>query len=96
MSHIVLHIINHSLWSAQGSFHTNTIEGFWRRIKRTTYKFWGINDVIISKLESKGININEYVNGIICSGLFLLECEHTKLGINGKKNLLINNLNNYF
>ena len=65
-----MHRINHSLWFAQGSFHTNTIEWVWSRIKRTTNKFCGINGSILSKLESKGIKINEYVNGIICSGLF--------------------------
>ena len=81
-----MHRINHSLWFPQGSFHTNIIEGVWSRIKRSTNKFWGINGAILSNLDSKGIMINEYVNGIICSGLFFMECEHKKLGINGKKN----------
>ena len=66
----ILHRINHSLWFAQGSFHRNTIEGVWSRIKRTTNKFLGINGAILSKLESKDIMINEYLNGIICSGFF--------------------------
>ena len=82
----ILHRINHSLWFAQGSFHTNNIEGVWSRIKRTTNKFWGINGEILSKLETKGITIKDYVNGIICSGFFFMECEHKKLGLNGKKN----------
>ena len=46
----------------------------------------GINGAILSKLESKGIMINEYVNGILCSGLFFMECEHKKLGLNENKN----------
>ena len=82
----ILYRNNHSLWFAQGSFHTNTIEGVWNRIKRTNNKIWGINGAILSKLESKSIIINEYVNGIICSGLFFMECKHKKLGLNGKKN----------
>ena len=82
--------------SLNSSFHTNTIEGVWSRIKRTTNKFLGINGAILSKLESKGFMINEYVNGIICSGLFFMEYEHNKLGLNGKKKLLIDYLNNNF
>ena len=85
----ILHRINHSLWFAQGSFHTNTIEGVWSRLKRLTYNFCGISGFTLKKFAEKGINVNDYANGIICSGLFFMECEHKNLGINGKKNLLV-------
>ena len=59
--------INYSLWFAQGSFHTNTIEG----LKRNINDFWAINGSILTKLAEKGITIDDYANGIICYGLFL-------------------------
>jgi len=40
-------------------------------------------------MEEKGINITDYINGIICAGLFYMEAEHFNLGINGKKELLV-------
>ena len=85
----ILHIINHSLWFLQGTFHTNTIKGVWSRLKRLTNDFCGISGHFLDKLVEKGLNVDEYVNGIICTGLFFMECEHNKLGINGKKYLLI-------
>ena len=88
----ILHRINHSLWFSQGSFHTNSIEGVWSRLKRTTNNFWGINGSILTKMANKNIIVYDYINGIICSGLFFMECEHKKLGLNGKKNLLIDYL----
>ena len=61
----ILHSINHSLWFAQGSFHTSPIEGVWSRIKRVTNDFSGISGHIIKKLGDNGVNVNEYVKGII-------------------------------
>ena len=86
----ILHIINHSLWFAQGTFHTNTIEGVWSRLKRLTNDFCGISGHFLDKLAEKGINVDEYVNGIISTGLIFIECEHNKFGINGKKIYLLN------
>ena len=61
----------------------------WSRLKRLTNDFCGTSGHFLDKLVEKGLNVDEYVNGIICTGLFFMECEHNKLGINGKKYLLI-------
>lgn len=84
-----LHRINHSLWFVQGSFHTNTIEGVWSKLKRLTNNFYDITGFMLDKLAGKGFNVDDYANGIICSGLFFMEYEHKKLGINGKKIYLL-------
>jgi hypothetical protein len=53
-----------------GSFHTNTVEGVWSKIKRLTHNFTGLNGNIIHKLEEKGINIMDYFNDWICTAIF--------------------------
>ena len=45
--------------------------------------------MIFNKMEEKGINITDYINGIKCTGLFYMEAEHFNLGINRKKELLV-------
>lgn len=34
-------------------------------------------------------NDEDYFNGFICSGIFFMECERLKLGLNAKKDFLI-------
>ena len=63
---------------SQGYFNinTNTIEGVWSRLKRVTNHFTGYNGMMFNKMEEKGINITDYINGIICTRLFYMEAEH--------------------
>jgi len=76
------------VWFGQGSFHTNTIEGIWSRLKRLTENFNGINGNVFNG--NNLIDNNEYFNGWICQGIFFMNIEHLKLPINGKKEYLIN------
>ena len=81
----ILNKVNHSYWFGYGSFHTNTIEGVWSKIKRISNNFSGINGHVISKLSLKGINEEDYFNDWICYFIFLIKCEELKLGLNAKK-----------
>jgi len=57
----ILNKVNHSYWFGYGSFHTNTIDGVWSKIKRISNNFSGINGYVISKLSLKGINEEDYL-----------------------------------
>ena len=83
-----LYRINHSVWFGQGSFHTNTVEGVWSKLKRLADNFNGLTGKVIEYYEKKGINRFDYVNGWICKSLFFMKCEHLKLGDNAKRELL--------
>ena len=84
----ILYKVNHSVWFGSGSFHTNTIEGVWSKIKRLTDDFNGLNASIYNKYGNNSDNFNDYINGWICTALYYMKCEHLQLGVNGKINLL--------
>ena len=73
-----MHKVKHSVFFGSGLFHTNTIEGLWDSIKRLSYDFEGLNFLNLANLQSKGINIVDYLNDWICSSLFFLNCERKK------------------
>ena len=70
--------LNLSVFFRSGLFHTKTIEGFWAAIKRLSHDFAGLNFLNLANLQSKGINIVDYLNNWICSSLFFLNCERKK------------------
>ena len=77
----ILYKVSHSIWFGSGKFNTNTIEGVWSRIKRITDNFIGLNAVIYNKFGNAN-NLIEYINALICAGLFFMRCEHLQIGEN--------------
>ena len=86
----ILHKVNHSICLGKGSFHTNTIEGGWTKIKSFTNNFSGLNGNIINKLSLQGIDLAEYFNEWISPDLIFTKTEHLALAENKKKNLFLN------
>ena len=80
------------MWFGACKFHTNTIEGVWSRIKRITDNFIGLNATIYNKFGNDN-NFVEYMNALICTGLFFMRCEHLQLRDNGITELLKSYLN---
>jgi len=57
-------------------------------MKRLTKDFSGLTVNMLSKLETKGINIRDYFDSWICYGLYLRNIEKLKLSsLNTKKYL---------
>ena len=73
-----LHKVKHSVFFGSGLFHKNIIEGLWDSIKRFSYDFEGLNFLNLANLQSKGINIVDYLNDWTCSSLFFLNSERKK------------------
>ena len=88
----ILYRVNHSRWFGQGSFHTNTVEGVWSQLKRLTHNFNGINGKLFYSDNIDELNTEIYFNSWICYGLFFMKCENLKIGVNKKKELLLNYL----
>ena len=63
--------VNHRIWFDRGNFHTNNIEGLWSIIKRISNYFAGININYLEKLENDDIDVTAYIDGWICTALFL-------------------------
>ena len=86
----ILYRVNHSQWFGQGNFHTNTVEGVWSQLKRLTHNFNGINGKLYYSDNIDEINTEIYFNSWICYGLFFMKCEKLNIGLNKKKELLLN------
>jgi len=67
------------VWFGSGLFQSNTVEGLWAQIKRLCNNFAGINFHLLDNLANNGISPKEYLDGWICWGIFLRECEMNKL-----------------
>ena len=57
------------------------------KLKRLTRSFNGLNGNIFNT--SQEIDDKDYFEGWIYTGLFFMKCESLKLGIMGKKDLLV-------
>ena len=76
---LIFHKVNHSIWFGKWSFHINTIEGAWCKIKRFTINFSGLNDKVVNKLFLQGIDLADYFNDWICTALIFIKTEHIAL-----------------
>ena len=91
----ILNKLNHTYWFGYGSFHTNTIEGVWSKIKLIRNNFAGISGPVISELSLQGISKRDYFNDWIFYFIYLIKCEKLKLCFNAKKEYVSNLTNEY-
>lgn len=85
----ILYKKSHSICFGAASFHTNSVEGVWSKIKRVTENLNGMNGSIFKKFDNNNFeSTSYYINGWIYKGLFFVKCEHLNFGDHAKIELL--------